>query len=203
MNDMDLPERQLNLEHTRTAEELIETLKNENPIKGSPDEILIGLYEDYADELERYAVLRLRSTEHAEDIMHETFLTAHQKLHGGEQVENGRAWLYAILKNKMMNHVSKKTRQKTDADDEMQRFVDVDAVHDQKSNQRMMLRTILEELEDIFSEVLILHDIQGLTSKEIAAALNISINTVSSRIRLGRKKFKMRYQELQMEGLNE
>jgi RNA polymerase sigma-70 factor (ECF subfamily) len=50
----------------------------------------------------------------------------------------------------------------------------------------------LLELPEIYREAIILCDIEGLTYEEIAAALEINIGTVKSRIARGREDLRKR-----------
>ena len=54
------------------------------------------------------------------------------------------------------------------------------------------IRKALLELAEIYREAIILCDIEGLTYEEIAAALEINIGTVKSRIARGREELRKR-----------
>jgi RNA polymerase sigma factor (sigma-70 family) len=57
------------------------------------------------------------------------------------------------------------------------------AEQSEASRRRAALRELLMELPEIHSEVLALHIVLGFTIEETAAALNVPINTVRSRLR--------------------
>jgi RNA polymerase sigma-70 factor (ECF subfamily) len=52
--------------------------------------------------------------------------------------------------------------------------------------KRELLRKAMDTLDDDRRAVIILHDLEGHTGAEIAALLDISVNTVHSRLRLAR-----------------
>jgi RNA polymerase sigma-70 factor (TIGR02943 family) len=85
--------------------------------------------EEYGDYLFKFAILRLRDSGKAEDVVQETFLAA---LKGGQSFAGRSAeksWLVGILKNKICDYYRKASRETsfTDleffADEESERFV--------------------------------------------------------------------------------
>ena len=53
--------------------------------------------------------------------------------------------------------------------------------------RRRLVRRLLDELPDVIAEALALHFILGYTVEEIAAAASVPVNTVWSRLRLGKR----------------
>jgi RNA polymerase sigma factor (sigma-70 family) len=53
--------------------------------------------------------------------------------------------------------------------------------------RRQLVRRLLDELPDVIAEALALHFILGYTVEEIAAAVSVPVNTVWSRLRLGKR----------------
>ena len=68
--------------------------------------------EQYGDVLYRYAMLRLRNAEVAEEVVQETFLAAlkGRGSYSGRSTE--RTWLVGILKHKIIDHFRKKVRER-------------------------------------------------------------------------------------------
>lgn len=67
--------------------------------------------DQHGDALYRYALLRLRDSQRAEDAVQETFLAAlkAQNSFGGQSSE--RTWLIGILKHKIIDHFRKTSRE--------------------------------------------------------------------------------------------
>jgi RNA polymerase sigma factor (sigma-70 family) len=55
------------------------------------------------------------------------------------------------------------------------------------TRRRELVRRLLDELPDVIAEALALHFILGYTVEEIAAAASVPVNTVWSRLRLGKR----------------
>lgn len=69
--------------------------------------------ERHADALYRYALLRLRNQELAEDIVQETFLAALKARSTFEGQSSERTWLIGILKHKIIDHFRRCSREIT------------------------------------------------------------------------------------------
>ena len=65
----------------------------------------------YGDELYRYAVMRLRDTALAEDMVQETLLAALQSHDSYAGQSSARTWLIGILKHKIIDHIRKQVRE--------------------------------------------------------------------------------------------
>jgi len=71
--------------------------------------------EQYSDYLYNYARIRVHNSEIAEDLVQETFLSALHARKNFEGRSTEKTWLTAILKNKIIDHYRKKSRQKEDS----------------------------------------------------------------------------------------
>jgi len=60
-----------------------------------------------------------------------------------------------------------------------------------------LLMALLKALPDEQREVFVLSEIEGLTAPEVAAVVEIPLNTVYSRLRLGRERFQSAYRRVQ------
>jgi RNA polymerase sigma-70 factor (ECF subfamily) len=66
---------------------------------------------NYADQLYSYTVVRVNDTGIAEDIVQDTFLSAWKNRDGFKGESSEKNWLYAICKNKIIDHFRKKGHQ--------------------------------------------------------------------------------------------
>jgi RNA polymerase sigma-70 factor (TIGR02943 family) len=64
----------------------------------------------YANELYRYALTRVYDQATAEDLVSDTFLAAYRALKSFEQKSSEKTWLYAILKNKIIDFQRKRIK---------------------------------------------------------------------------------------------
>jgi RNA polymerase sigma-70 factor, ECF subfamily len=134
----------------------------------------------------------LRQDQDAEDAVQEAYLRAYRafaRFRGGD----GRAWLLTIVRNVCYSQLRQGRREiPVDAFDETQhgatdQLAEVNAQvwREIKSDQ---LQRSMEALPAEFREVLVLHEIEELAYKEIAAVLEIPLGTVMSRLAGARQK---------------
>ncbi|MGH8046507.1 MAG: sigma-70 family RNA polymerase sigma factor [Chthoniobacterales bacterium] len=172
---------------------------NESPVampppKGShadPDRWV----DEHGDCLFRYALVRVRKEEVAEDLVQETLLAAvrtHEKF-GGRSSE--RSWLVGILKNKICDHFRKLGRETSFTDleffgDEHSDKFDGDNywIHEngptdwkpegedamRRADFWQALQSALEKLPPRVAAVFTMREMDDVPSKEICTTLNIS-----------------------------
>lgn len=69
------------------------------------------LVEQYTDDLYSWAFHKVSDTEIAKDLVQDTFLTAAEKIGTFKGNSSPKTWLFAILKNKIIDHYRKKVNQ--------------------------------------------------------------------------------------------
>lgn len=151
--------------------------------------------DEHGDCLYRYALLRVRKAEVAEDLVQETLLVAvrtHDKFRGRS---TERSWLVGILKNKVCDHFRKLSRETTFTDleffsDEHSEKFDAASywIHErgpsewQPEGEEAMKRAefwealqgCLSRLPERVAQVFMLREMDGVPSKVICATLQIS-----------------------------
>lgn len=151
--------------------------------------------DEHGDCLYRYALMRVRKEEVAEDLVQETLLAAvrtHERF-GGRSSE--RSWLVGILKNKICDHFRKKGRETNFTD--LQFFSDEHAdrfdeenywIHERgpadwkpegeeamkRAEFWQTLEGCLAKMPERVAQVFMLREIDDMPSKEVCATLNIS-----------------------------
>lgn len=154
------------------------------------------------DSLYRTALRLTRNQQEAEDLVQETMLKAFRFAHTYQRGTNLRAWLFRILNTSAINRYRKQaTHPTTTPLPEGEEFYLYNRIRDINGQELStgaedeVLSQYLDEdvyraLNDLplnFRMPIILADIEGLSYKEIAQALNIPIGTVMSRISRARR----------------
>lgn len=70
-----------------------------------------GWISNYADALYAYAKPRVNDAQLAEDLVQETFLSAWKAREGFKGEASEKSWLFTILKNKIIDHYRKKSKE--------------------------------------------------------------------------------------------
>ncbi|MFQ5486231.1 MAG: sigma-70 family RNA polymerase sigma factor [Desulfobacterales bacterium] len=149
--------------------------------------------DQYGDYLYRFALMRTKDHTAAEDLVQETFLAA---LHGQKSFRGHstvKTWLSAILKHKIVDYLRKKSREKTINNTDLRtetvdRFfhkngrwkirpekwnLDPSKLYEQREFMDMFFKC-LSELSERLSQVFMLREVEGYSTKEICNALQIS-----------------------------
>jgi RNA polymerase sigma-70 factor (ECF subfamily) len=141
----------------------------------------------HVDRLFRHAMWLERNRAEAEDLVQETLVQALQSFHRFTPGTNCRAWLVSILQHVRANRQRKHGRVIVDSSVE-ERIANtlpfVPPVPDRVTDEDMLLA--LRQIPEHHQQVILLCDVEDMTYKEIAAALDIPIGTVMSRLHRGR-----------------
>lgn len=129
-----------------------------------------------------------------DDVVQEIFLVIHAKLHTVQKPDALRSWIYGVTRRTVSSHRrAGKTRL-----DHTSLLPDVGVLpasgpsphaQSEQNSQRELLERLLSGLSDAKREVFILAELEEMSSPEIAAALEIPLNTAYSRLRHARADF--------------
>ncbi len=159
-----------------------------------------------------YALLLRLTEDHEEagDLTQETFLSALRSIKSFRGESELKTWLYRIAVNQSRNRFRWWKRRKKSStvslDDSVGRteMVYADTIADecdspeeaaQRAERERALRSALIEIAEPFREVIVLCDIEGMKYGEIAAALDINVGTVKSRLARGREELRLRLKD--------
>lgn len=155
---------------------------------------LTGVEELLTDEypgLYRFALSITRDQTRAEDLTHDTLVRAIERSHQfeGDPVKLG-AWLRRILHNLAIDRARRSAREVV-VEDVEDRWRDDDYTVDPESfamrvEDRVELEDALARLPFIYRTVVILHDVEGWTVREIAYLQDLGLPAAKQRLRRGR-----------------
>jgi RNA polymerase sigma-70 factor (ECF subfamily) len=138
----------------------------------------------------------MHHSQDAEDCVQEAFLRAHQafaRFRGGD----GRAWLLTIVRNLCYSRLREHHREVAlESLDENAHSAISGHVPWRQAVVRELLPQALELLPVDAREILVLHEIEGLAYKEVAAVMEIPLGTVMSRLARARQKLHAQLQQL-------
>lgn len=151
--------------------------------------------------LNSYALHLTMNAENAKDLLQDTYLNAFKFWHQFETGSNVKAWLFRIMKNSYINRYRKEQKTPTHIGYEEYHLPN-ETTHEASLAHNHapalsyhevfgdeIVRSI-ESMNDMFSNVILLGDVEGLSYKEIAHAVDCPIGTVRSRLHRGRKALK-------------
>lgn len=149
---------------------------------------IIQAWNNYEDELRNFLRGRLRDIHCADDLLQDVFVKALANRRTFCQLENTKAWLFRVAKNRLIdfqrtckNHVE---------------VSDQHSVQNDKSapveNLSKCLPLILTNLSTEDQEIIELCDLEGLNQAEYASLKNMTVSGAKSRIQRARKRLKTR-----------
>jgi RNA polymerase sigma-70 factor (ECF subfamily) len=126
-----------------------------------------------------------------EDKVHDVFLVAHRKLGSHDGVGPIRAWLAAITVRVALDHRRLACNRREVLHDGVE-AVDQEPGPEsalQRKQARDLVLLALDALPEDQRAVFVLKEIEGFSMPEIASMLDAPLNTLYSRLRLGRERF--------------
>ena len=132
-----------------------------------------------------------------DDVVQEILVVAHRRLGEFEGRSSIKTWLFGIVLNVVRGH-RRGLRAKHPHTLATAPYADPAALIDTtdgphelatKAEAARLVVRLLEALDDDKREVFVLFELEQMTAPEIAALLEIPLNTVYSRLRLGRREF--------------
>jgi RNA polymerase sigma-70 factor (ECF subfamily) len=123
------------------------------------------------------------------DAVHEVFLVLYRRWNELDRKDALRPWLFGAARRIAAGLRAKQREQPSE--------VEPAADEDPLIAKRKLLWTAMAALDEDRRAVIILHDLEGHTGAEIARLLDIPVNTVHSRLRLGRADLLVAVKKLQ------
>lgn len=159
------------------------------------------IYEEYQGLIYNYLWRMTENQAHAEDLTQETFVRVHRGLSTFRGDSSLKTWLYRIASNVFLDHTRRASTKHDRVTTALDETVGVDAdwedreslQPDQLAAQSEMSACVQEHVEALsesYRTVLVMHDEEGLTSREIAEVLGCSEATAKIRLHRAREKLR-------------
>lgn len=146
------------------------------------------------DEHARYVWRALRhlgiAEADVEDLCQEVFVVVHRKLGEFEGRSEVRTWLYGICLRVAADHRRRAhvRHERPHADPSEGVAASPGLRPDARTEARSTLQSLLDELDEDKRAVLVLYELEGLTMKEVAAAVGCPLQTAYSRLHAARAR---------------
>jgi len=171
-------------------------------LKAGDEEALAALFERHSGKLYNVALRILGGdTSDAEEVIQDVFLTAFRKANMFQGHSQFSTWLYRLTVNAALGRIRRSKKNKEVAYEEfLPKFQDdghhqvrpvidwsdtLDQHYSQKETQQLIARA-LEELKPVDKSVVILSDLEGMSDREIAETLNLTVSAVKTRLHRAR-----------------
>ncbi len=141
-----------------------------------------------------YLLVIVKNEEVVKDILQDVFLKISEKKELYRSDENYLGWIFRITKNVLIDYlrINKKHI-------EFQRFIEYDeSIEEIPQTYEGLLPALdmfINNLPSKYREPIILSDLKGMSQKQIAKKLNLSLSGAKSRVQRARKLLKKRFLE--------
>ena len=144
---------------------------------------------EYADFLLSAALYKCNNIADAQDLVQDTLLAALAAMEK-KPINDPKAWLMTVLNRKYYDLLRRKYNKPTVSFDVAADVPDDSELYEavEKSDEAEAIRRCLAYLTGLYREVMVRYYMHGEKVRDISAALNISENTVKSRLDAGRKR---------------
>jgi RNA polymerase sigma-70 factor (ECF subfamily) len=169
-----------------------ETIKLVERVKNGNTRAFWDLMAIYEEMIFRFCYRKLFNREVAEDIAHDTFIKAYEKIQSLKDNSKFKTWLFSIAKNNCLDELKR-----------IKKFAEIpeddspDSLPDKKGSpeeitgveeRRQRVTREIDKLDGIHKDVILLVHYEGMNYDEAAEVLNVPIGTVRSRLSRGFEK---------------
>ncbi|PJO41939.1 sigma-70 family RNA polymerase sigma factor [Lysinibacillus xylanilyticus] len=166
------------------------------------DFILEKLMIDYGNELVRLAFTYVKDAEIAKDMVQNTFIKCYKSLDSFRFDAQIKTWLYRITINECKDYLKSWNYKMV----HVKSFINETAKSILPSTEKTVLDKYKnEEIKDtifslpkVYREVVYLYYYNSLTTEEIANVLDVSVNTVKTRLRRAKQRLESMIEEAEV-----
>jgi RNA polymerase sigma-70 factor (ECF subfamily) len=143
-------------------------------------------WEAYRAKLHRFVLARVKDEAAAEDIVHDVLARAYARRDTLRNRSKLGQWLYQIARNAIVDHY----RRRKPAEELPDEIADEEGYtsSDVEKELARCLTPFIEELPAHYRQAVMLAEFQGLTQREVASKLGLSVSGAKSRVQRARKQ---------------
>lgn len=141
------------------------------------------IWREFADKLGRFIRARVANPAAAEDILQDVFLKIHLRLGQLQDPAKLQSWIYLIARNAVIDH--HRARKETV---EVPATLPAETTGEEPELEglKAAFRRMIDSLPAPYREALVLTEFEGLTQKELAGRMGISLSGAKSRVQRAR-----------------
>jgi RNA polymerase sigma-70 factor (ECF subfamily) len=148
------------------------------------------IWEDFKEPLKRFIASRVQNEYDAEDILQEIFFRIHNHIGCLKDESKLRAWVFQIARNAVIDHY-RRQKAKAQMSEIPEDIIDENAeIIDEDQDIIMCLRSMINYLPEKYSQAILLSEFEGLTQKEMAEKIGLSLSGAKSRVQRARKELR-------------
>jgi RNA polymerase sigma-70 factor (ECF subfamily) len=146
------------------------------------------LWDQYCCRLLAFIRRRVSDDAEAEDILQEVFIRIHRSLCCSNEWNKPESWIYQVTRNLIVDYYRRR-RNWAEIPEDLTIEPDFDD-QDPEARLALSLRETIDVLPEPYRQALILTEYQGLSQKELAEKLGLSLSGAKSRLQRARLKLR-------------
>jgi len=159
------------------------------------DKEIMDLILPFKDKLYRFAYRIVGNSFEAEDIVQEILIKVWKKKEQFQQIDNKEAWCMTMTRNLSIDKKRARKMKTTSIEDfhHLRDSTDNPAISMERKETVDHVRSVINSLPEKQASVIHLRDIEGLSYKEIAIAMDLSLDQVKVVLHRARKALKLKF----------
>jgi len=145
------------------------------------------IWQEFAAKLGQFIRSRVNDPATAEDILHDVFVKIQARLDRLKDPAKLESWIYLIARNAIIDHY--RNRKETVEVPETL-TAEPEPESGEVEELKAAFRRMIFNLPEPYREALVLTEFEGLTQRQLAARLGISLSGAKSRVQRGREQLK-------------
>lgn len=148
------------------------------------------LWDRYNHRLKSFIRSRVADEAEADDVLQEVFIRVHRNLccQPDSEWDKPEAWIYQIARNLIIDHYRRR-RELAEMSETLPAEPDLPE-DDPTATLAFSLKEVVDELPEPYRQALLLTEYEGLSQKELAERLGISLSGAKSRVQRAREKLR-------------
>ena len=148
------------------------------------------VWEEFHPRLKLFILKRIPNEQSAEDILQEVFLKIHARINTLRDEEKLQSWIYQIARNAITDYY--REQRATLELPEALLLPEEPLVGDDVVKELIpSIKAMVDSLPDEYRQALILTEYEGLTQRQLAERLGLSLSGAKSRVQRAREKLKV------------
>ncbi len=143
------------------------------------------IWESFGGELRRFVQSRVNNEQDSQDILQDLYMKIHRKIHTLRDEKRLTSWLYQVARNTIIDHFRRSKNATLPLPEKL--IQECNPENKMRTEAAGWLKGIIEDLPEKYRQAIILSEFEGLSQKEVAERLGLTLSGAKSRIQRGRK----------------
>jgi RNA polymerase sigma-70 factor (ECF subfamily) len=157
-----------------------------------------GAWREVEARLRPYVARRVPSPADVDDVLQETFVRMHRGLAALADGERFGAWVYRVASNAILDHLRSRARHPLRAGEiepGQGAAAPADTAENLEAELSECVALFVARLPSPYREAITLTELEGLTQKDAAEMLGVSVSGMKSRVQRGRERIRRMFEE--------